>query len=553
MAAAEPRVELAQAKDAAAAAGESGQSAAEREAAYVARLDQIVAPLQDYALSADDNTKLNAAFKALASGDAEKARTTQASVSDPLARTLIEWERLRRGKGQAADYLKFLSENPDWPSREQLQRRMEETLFEEGGDTDVIATYFTGREARSPAGMAVLASVHVAHGEKEQAKALAAKIWREKDLPASLEKGFLSRFGTMLSEQDHKWRLDRLLGEDVKFKAAREDRAAQAKRVIPLLSAAEQKTAQARLSVFMRSGKPALAGTQKGTGTDWGVVFHKVQQYRRADKVEEAAKLLKTASLDPTVVANLDEWWLERRGLAYLALKANKPKLAYEIVRDAGPVSVNELNDQTFMAGWIALRYLKDVKQAEKHFADLVRTADGPLSRGRAHYWMGRTAEELGDAARARASYQTAARETDTFHGLLALQKLSPGHQPLDDRAAGATQRRHRCQVHQPRRGEGDRTRAQGRPRPHGNARLPAQPGQDRKGRGVGGDGRTLCPRHRRHADRRAHRQGSDRERPEHDLLQLSGARAAEVHAAASAAGDGDAARPGTPGDRISQ
>ena len=88
---------------------------------------------------------------------------------------------------------------------------------------------------------------------------------------------------------------------------------------------------------------------------------------------------------------------MERRGLAYLALKANKPKLAYEIVRDAGPLSVNELNDQTFMAGWIALRYLKDVKQAEKHFADLVRTADGPLSRGRAHYWMGRTAEVLGD------------------------------------------------------------------------------------------------------------------------------------------------------------
>jgi soluble lytic murein transglycosylase len=77
------------------------------------------------------------------------------------------------------------------------------------------------------------------------------------------------------------------------------------------------------------------------------------------------------------------------------------------------------------------LRYLKDVKQAEKHFADLVRTADGPLSRGRAHYWMGRTAEVLGDSERARSSYQTAARENDTFHGLLAMQKLSPGRQAL--------------------------------------------------------------------------------------------------------------------------
>ena len=429
-AAADPGHVVAQAATGAPAAATKAQSPATREAAYVAQLDKIVAPLQDYPLSADDNTKINAAFKAIAGGDRAKARDLQSSISDPLARTLIEWEGLRRGSGTAADYLKFLSQNPDWPSRDQLQRRMEETLFEEGGDTELIATYFTGREARSPAGMAVLASVHLAHGEKDQAKALAVKIWREEDLPAGLEKGFLARFGGMLNEQDHKWRLDRLLGEDVKLKAGREDRAAQAKRVIPLLSAAEQKTAQARLSVFMRSGKTKLAGPQK-SGTDWGVVFHKIQQLRRAEKVEEASKLLSTASLDPAVVANLDDWWMERRGLAYLALKANKPKLAYEIVRDAGPISVNELNDQTFMAGWIALRYLKDVKQAEKHFADLVRTADGPISRGRAYYWMGRTAEVLGDPARARTNYQTAARETDTFHGQLAMQKLQPGRQAL--------------------------------------------------------------------------------------------------------------------------
>ncbi|MFA6140852.1 MAG: lytic transglycosylase domain-containing protein, partial [Hyphomicrobium sp.] len=194
---------MAQAATSAPAAAKAETPAA-REAAYIAQLDKIVAPLQDYPLSADDNTKINAAFRAVAAGDRAQARDLQASISDPLARTLIEWEGLRRGTGTAADYLKFLSENPDWPSRDQLQRRMEETLFEEGGDTDVIATYFTGREARSPAGMAVLASVHIAHGEKDKAKALAVKIWREKDLPASLEKGFLARFGGMLNEQDHK-------------------------------------------------------------------------------------------------------------------------------------------------------------------------------------------------------------------------------------------------------------------------------------------------------------------------------------------------------------
>jgi soluble lytic murein transglycosylase len=99
------------------------------------------------------------------------------------------------------------------------------------------------------------------------------------------------------------------------------------------------------------------------------------------------------------------------------------------------------MNDQTFMAGWIALRYLKDAKQAEKHFATLVSNADGPLTRARANYWMGRTAEALGDKKRAQQSYEAAARFNDTFHGLLAVQKLAPGSRALSfDPPASPTQ-----------------------------------------------------------------------------------------------------------------
>ncbi len=433
-AAAEPATAATKAAPQVAVATDKPVALSATEAAYVAQLDKMVAPLRDYQLSSDDAAKLTAAFKALSAGDMANARQAQADITDTAARTLVDWERLRRGKGEAAEYLKFLAENPDWPSREALQRRMEETLFSEGGDTDIIATYFKDGAARSPAGMAVLASVHLAHGEKDKAKALAAKVWREEDLPVGLEKGFLSRFGSMLTEADHKWRLDRLLVEEVRYQTARADRAAQVKRLIPLLSAAEQKTAENRLAVFMRAGdktKTALATPKDAKGTNWGVVFHKIQLLRRANKLDEAAKLMRSAPRDPLVVANLDEWWVERRSLAYLALKQNQPKLAYEIVRDAGPIGVNALNDQTFMAGWIALRYLNDAKGAEKHFATLVSNADGPLTRARAHYWMGRTTEALGDKTRAQASYEQAAQFKDTFHGLLAVQKLSPGTRTL--------------------------------------------------------------------------------------------------------------------------
>jgi len=434
------RIEVAQAgavpppapKAAARPKEETSPRPAKAEAAYIAKLNRMVAPLRDYALSADDATKLAAAFKAAASGDPEKAEQLKDSIGDPVAQRLIEWERLRRGQGKAAEYLKFLAEHPDWPSRELLQRRMEESLFVEGGDTDILTTYFKDGAARSPAGMAVLASVHLAHGENDKAKELASKVWREEDLAPGLEKGFLRRFGSMLTAADHKWRLDRLLIDDVRYKADRIERAARVKSLIPLLPEAERKTAENRLAVFMREGdKTNLGNPSGGKGTDWGVVFHKIQKQRRAGKLEEAAKLMRTAPRDPLVVANLDEWWVERRSLAYLALKENKPKLAYELVRDAGPLGVNALNDQTFMAGWIALRYLSDPKAAEKHFSVLVSNADGPLTRARANYWMGRTAEVLGDKVRAKKSYETAARFKDTFHGLLAIQKLSPGTRAL--------------------------------------------------------------------------------------------------------------------------
>jgi soluble lytic murein transglycosylase len=234
----------------------------------MSRMDKVVAPLLDYQLSAEDTAKLKEAAKVAAGNDESKLKDLQAGISDPLARKLVEWLRLRRGQGTAAEYLKFLSENPNWPSHDTLQRRMEETLFEEGGDTELIATYFKDGAAKSPAGMAVLASVHLAHGEKADAKTLAVKVWREQELPETLEKGFLSRFGSMLTVDDHKWRLDRLLVDDVRFQADRVERAASAKRIIALLPAADQKVAEARLAVFMRKSddkdKATLGQAAKG-------------------------------------------------------------------------------------------------------------------------------------------------------------------------------------------------------------------------------------------------------------------------------------------------
>lgn len=401
------------------------------ESDYMAQLDKALAPLRTYALSAGDAQRLREAVKALSGAkvDVEQANALKREIEDATARKLVDWVRLRKGFGEAAEYRAFLEANPAWGDRSTLTQKLEETLFTQGGSSGEIKSYFSGREPQSGVGLAALASAQLAEGNTDEARRLAARAWRETILPAGLEPGFLARFGSLLTQADHKWRLDRLLIEDIRWESDKTQRAAVVRRLIPLLPAAEQKKANARLAVFLGSNgaRKSIEALPAERVPDWGLVFHRVQALRRADKTEEAAKLLLSAPAEEALIVAPDEWWIERRTNAYAALRQGNPKLAYAIVRDAGPLSVNPLKDQAFMAGWLALRYLKDAKAAERHFQVMNKAADGPLSRAKARYWLGRAEEALGNKPAADEYYRQALADPDTFHALLARQKLEPG------------------------------------------------------------------------------------------------------------------------------
>jgi soluble lytic murein transglycosylase len=404
-------------------------SKGERE--HTARLDSLIAPLSSYSLSASDAQLLRDAVKAVSAGggDVEKANELKAQIGDPTARKLVDWFRLRNGLGTPAEYRAFLDQNPAWADRTTLTQKLEEALFIQGGSSGEIKSYFAGREPANGVGYAALASAYLAEDNTDEARRLAAKAWRDKMLPASLEAGFLSRFGSLLTVADHKWRLDRLLIDDIRWKDQKSARAAIVRRVIPLLPAGERRKAEARLAVFLgaNGARKGIESLPAESVPDWGLTFHRIQALRRAGKSEEAAKLLLGAPTEEALIVSPDDWWIERRANAYDALKANHPKLAYELVREAGPLSDNPAKDQAFMAGWLALRYLKDPKTAERHFLAMNKAADGPLSRAKARYWLGRTAEARNDKTAADEYYRQALADPDAFHALLARQKLEPG------------------------------------------------------------------------------------------------------------------------------
>jgi soluble lytic murein transglycosylase len=402
------------------------------EVDHVNRYDVAIAPARDRPLATADSTGLREAMAAAGGGKLGEAKALRDRIGDPAARKLVDWYLYRGGYGTASEVRAFLDANPAWPDRGLLGQRAEEALFNSAAGSADIKAFFASAQPQTAVGLATLASAYLADKDEAKAKALAQKAWIDLNVPASLEPAFLKRMGPLLTEADHKRRLDRLLFNDSRWTGERNERAAVIRRVIALLSPDEKKAAEARLAVFLRAKNSTqlLSKLPASSRTDWGLAVQRAQALRRQKKDAEAWKILLTEP-EPTVLVKPDGFWEERRANAYAALKAGNPKTAYELVRNPGPLSVNATKDSAFLAGWLALRYLGNAKQALVHFQALAEAADGPLSHARGGYWLGRVYEVLHEPAKAQEHYKAASIYVDTFHGQLARLKLDAGAREL--------------------------------------------------------------------------------------------------------------------------
>ena len=223
------------------------------EQAHIARYDAAIAAVRGQSVTPEDATRLQSAFVRITANDANGARVLRDEMSDPLARKLADWYRLRAGLGDPQETRAFLTANPAWPSRDILYQRFEEGLFTQGGTAGAIKDQFKTEPPHTGAGYAALASAALAEGDQAGAARHAAKAWRDLDISATLETGFIERFGSLLTAADHKWRLDRLLMDDPRWSNDRNERAAIVRRMLPRLSERERAKAEARLAVFQRS------------------------------------------------------------------------------------------------------------------------------------------------------------------------------------------------------------------------------------------------------------------------------------------------------------
>ncbi len=390
-------------------------------------------------LSQNNIDGLRSALDALDSKNLAGALSTAARLSE-LDRDIVTWMAIRRGvdgltPGTITD---FARRRPDWPSVELMRRRAEQALSDMNlSPADEIAAY-AGSAPISDKGTKSLARALIAAGRNSDASALLGAWWARERLSPAEDKATIAEFGRVLTRAQHKARYDMLMYAD---------RVTQAAALSPYLPNGYAALAAARTAVLRGSSDAGrkLDAVPKAARKDPLYAFTLAEWHRRGDRPDQAAKVLLSVEAKATALHG-DDWWVERRIVSRDLMEKNNHRLAYKVVANHAGGSETTRQEAYFHAGWYALRFLKDPQSALRHFGQLEKVSQKPISRARANYWMARAEEAAGRTENARARYGRAAADEFTFYGQLARVKLGlpslglpPAPKPTEsDRAAFA-------------------------------------------------------------------------------------------------------------------
>ncbi len=363
---------------------------------------------------------------------AYEARSTVApqGAPTPLARSLATWDWLRRPPPAGAEpplalQAEFIAGHPGWPGLAGIRRRAEAQAADPARASDSEArAYFASVPPQSAAGQARLALL----SSGAEAERLAKAAWVRSGIPPELESALLSRFGPVLTRDDHGRRADALIWAGQTTAAGR---------LLPLLDDESRALASARLA--LRANAPdaeaRVASVPARHRRNIGLTHDRVLWLERRGRLTEAEALMAAGDTDPGATA--PDTWLEKRlAMGRVAMRRGDHGLAQRILANhrafapgtdlaALPLSTRvRLSDSEWLAGWIALRRRAQPADAVRHFETFNRTVLTPISQSRGDYWLGRAERARGREAEARAAFERAARHFDYFYGQLAAEEL---------------------------------------------------------------------------------------------------------------------------------
>lgn len=330
-----------------------------------------------------------------------------------IGRDIVEWQRLRDGKGSFADYQAFVARHPDWPGLPYLRQKGEAALAQVEDPAQVLLWFQTDLPQTGAGAVAyvraLLATGRVADAETEAMRAWASLSFEEKDEAALIA---LMPDAVALADEQ---RLETALWEG---------RIVEARRMLPRVSKGLQALAAARIGLQAEAkGATALIdAVPEARAKDAGLAHDRFIWRMKRDLYDEALQMILQRSTSAEALGRPEAWAPRRAVLARYLMRKGRFAEAYKVAASHFLTEGQDFTDLEFLAGFIALRKLGDPATALEHFRKLETGVSTPISKARAKYWQGRAEEAAGQDP--TPSYKAAAKYPTAFYGLLAAERL---------------------------------------------------------------------------------------------------------------------------------
>jgi len=361
-------------------------------------------------LSDNDRVLYRQAYMAAQAGNWSQVRALTKNAGDQFPAKLLLWvELMRDGPEVRFEQLRdFIAQNPEWPGLPVLRRYAEHGLRDQSDAT--AAEWLRRYPPLSAFGQMRRADLDIAAGHEAQGVDELHQVWVETNFAPTDEAAFLQRYGDRLRPLDHAKRLDRLLWDG---------RDADARRMLPRVSLAQRALGVARLALL--EGTPdaehLLAEVPADLQGDPGLVFARLRWRRHKARYDDAIAML---DHPPANLVRPLAWAGERQTLARLALGEGNARVAYRLAAANGLSEGPAFGELEFLAGWVALRFLKDPATAYQHFVRLYDHSKMAISKARGAYWAARAAAAMHRSADQADWYAKAAANRTTYYGRLA-------------------------------------------------------------------------------------------------------------------------------------
>ncbi|MCR9124638.1 MAG: transglycosylase SLT domain-containing protein [Rhodobacteraceae bacterium] len=376
-----------------------------------------------FAAAQEQPRPLAQAMQAMRAGDWDGALRL-AAADGPVARDVIEWHRLRAGRGDFDDLRGFLERRGDWPGLPWLLKRSEDAAV--AAPAAQRLAFFDRHAPQTAEGVLGYARALLAANRRGEAEAGLVLAWRTLAMSAETHAAYLRAYPALLAPH-HDARLDHMIWtRDL----------AQARRVLPLASPAHRSLAAARIGLIEQvNGVDALIAAVPDTlRDDPGLAYERFVWRHRKGRDADARALLDSTSVSAATLGRPEAWSDRRRRLVRDAMRAGDARAAYRMAAGHFLTEGADFADLEWLAGFVALRQLNDPATALRHFTRFDAAVESPISKGRAGYWLGRAHEAAGNAEAARAAYGMGALYQTSFYGLLAAERAGL---PFDMALAG--------------------------------------------------------------------------------------------------------------------